>query len=404
MKPVELKPGIFWVGAVDWAIRDFHGYMTPKGSTYNNYLVLDDEPTLLDGVKAEFADVSLTRIKALIEPGKIKHLIVNHIEPDHGGGLPAILALMPGVPLYCTEKGRKGLQKFHDVSRWDFHIVKTGDTLKIGKRTLLFVETPMIHWPDSMMTYIKEDRVLISQDGFGQHLASTQRFDDEFIECASEALLTEYMWDYYANILMPFGTVIKAKLDEFGKLGVDPVMIAPDHGVIWRNPQKAIGMYRDMIEGKCHERVVIIYDSMWGNTGKLAQAITEGITDEGMDCRVIKLRQCPASEAVKEFWMARGSLLGTPTLNNKIFHYVAQFLAYLEGLKPKNRIASAFGSYGWGGGAVRDAVQKFRDMKLEIFEEGFEANYRPDAGEEQGAYDFGRRFAQAAREYHKRFA
>lgn len=403
MRPVELKPDIYWVGVIDWAIRDFHGYVTPKGTTYNNYLVMDEEPTLLDGVKADFADVSIQNIRSIIDPAKIRHLVVNHIEPDHGGALPAIINLMPGVPVYCTDKGRKGLEKFHDVSKWNFKIVKTGDTLKIGKRTLLFIETPMIHWPDSMMTYIKEDRVLISQDGFGQHLASVQRFDREFVECSSEAELTDSVWDYYANILMPFGTLIKNKIAELGKLGVEPDMIAPDHGVIWKDPGKILKMYMDMIEGRCYERVTIIYDSMWGNTGKLAQPLINGIKDEGMDCRVLKLRATPVSVAIKEFWMARGCLLGSPTLNNHIFHPVAQFLSYLTGLKPKDRIVSAFGSYGWGGGAVKEMIESFRNMKLEIFENGLQVNYRPGIEDDQAAYDFARRFAKAAREYGKRF-
>jgi anaerobic nitric oxide reductase flavorubredoxin len=404
MKPIELKPGIFWVGVVDWAIRDFHGYVTPKGTTYNNYLILDEEPTLIDGVKAEFADLSMRRIRVLIELQRIKHLVVNHIEPDHGGALPAFIKELPaGVPVYCTEKGMKGLSRFHDTTGWNFKIVKTGNTLKLGKRTLLFIETPMIHWPDSMMTYVKEDRLLISQDAFGQHLASTQRFDDEFIECASEALLIEHVWDYYANILMPLGTLINSKLNELPKLDVSPDMIAPDHGVIWRDPAKIIGLYKDMIEGRCSERVVIIYDSMWGNTGNMVQSITEGLTAEGMDSRAIKLRGTPVSEAIKEFWMARGALIGTPTLNNKIFHPVAQFLSYLEGLRPKGRIVSAFGSYGWGGGAVKEVIQKMRDLKLEVFEEGLQANYRPGPEDDEAAYEFGRRFALATREYHIKF-
>ncbi len=404
MKPVELKPGLFWVGAIDWAIRDFHGYITPKGSTYNNYLILDDEPVLVDAVKTDFIDTSIQSISSLADFSRIRHMVVNHIEPDHGGGLARLMELMPGIPIYCTQKAKQGLERFHDTSKWNFKIVKTGDTLKAGKRTLLFIETPMIHWPDSMMTYVKEDRVLISQDGFGQHLASTQRFDDEFVLCASEAELEDAVWDYYANILMPFGAVIKNKLAELDKLGLEIDMIAPDHGIIWRkDPGRVIRMYRDMIEGRCDERVVIVYDTMWGGTGKMAQPLMQGIIDEGIDCRVIKLRATPTSIAIKEFWRARACLVGSPTLNNTIYPYVGQFLMYLKGLRPRNRMAGAFGTYGWAGGAVKEILEYFREMKLDIYEENIQTNYKPSMPEQNNAYDFGRKFAQTVREYHKKF-
>jgi flavorubredoxin len=405
MKAIELKPGVYWVGVIDWAIRDFHGYVTPRGSTYNNYLIMDEEVTLCDAVKYDFIDVSIENIRRLVEPDKIKHMVVNHIEPDHGGGLGRIMELSPDATVYCTSKGKAGLDRFFDTRGWKFRVVKTGDTLKIGKRTLLFIETPMIHWPDSMMTYIKEDKILISQDGFGQHIASTQRFDDDFAECASYAELEDAIWDYYANILMPFGTLIKNKIAEIKKLGLAIDIIAPDHGIIWRKePQRIMRMYEEMADGKADERVVIIYDTMWHNTEKMAQPIMEGIKDEGMDCRVFKLRATSTSIAVKEFWRARGCLVGSPTLNNTIFPKVAEFLAYLKGLRPKHRIASAFGSFGWGGGAVKEMLQMFKDMGVEVQDEGLQINYKATADEDVKAYEFGREFAKKTREYHKKFA
>ncbi|MDA8169111.1 MAG: FprA family A-type flavoprotein [Nitrospiraceae bacterium] len=405
MKPVELKPGICWTGAIDWAIRDFHGYYIPKGTSYNNYLVLDDEPVLIDGVKLDFASTCIQNIEAVVPPSKIRHLIVNHIEPDHGGALSRLIELMPGVPVYCTQKGRDGLARFHDTSKWNFRVVKTGDTLNTGKKTFLFIETPMLHWPDSMMTFLREDRILFSQDGFGQHIASTQRFDDEFVACASMAELEDSVWDYYANILMPFGPVIKGKLEELGRLGVEPEMIAPAHGVIWRKePGKVLRTYQDMAAGKTDERVVIVYDTMWGGTGRMAQPIMQGLKDEGMDCRVIKLRETPTSVAIKEFWRARGCIVGSPTLNGHIFPYVGQFLIYLRGLKPKNRIVGAFGSYGWGGVAVKEIMETFGELKLECFAETLTTNYAPALSDQAAAYEFGRKFAQAAREYHKKFS
>jgi flavorubredoxin len=404
MKPVQLKEGIYWVGAVDWAVRDFHGYITPRGSTYNNYLVLDEEPTLLDGVKAGFEALSLANIRALIEPSRIRHLVVNHVEPDHSGGLPAILSACPQATVYCSKKGQEGLQRFFDTSGWRIETVKTGDTLKIGKRTLLFIETPMIHWPDSMMTFIQPDGVLVSQDGFGQHLASSQRFDDEFVACASQAELEDAVWDYYANILMPFGTLIKRKIKELKDMGLEIQMIAPDHGVVWRSqPQKVLKMYLDMASGWAEERVLIIYDTMWGATGKLTQAIAQGARDQGMDVRVLKLRATPVSVAVKEFWRARATLLGSPTLNNTVFPHVGELLYYLKGLRPKDRLVGAFGTFGWAGGATKEILQGFRDMGLEVFPDALQVRYLAKEKELQEAYAFGARFAQAAREFHQRY-
>lgn len=208
MKALEINPDIYWVGVIDWAVRDFHGYVTPNGTTYNNYLVLDDQITLLDTVKHDFSEITIDNIKSLIDPSKIKNIIINHIENDHTSSIGDIMHLTPNATIYITEKGKKGLDRFFDTSKWGIRIVKTGDTLNIGKRTLLFLETPMLHWPDSMMTYIKEDKLLISQDAFGQHYASAARFDDEFIYCFSVSELEDAIKDYYANILTPFSTLM----------------------------------------------------------------------------------------------------------------------------------------------------------------------------------------------------
>ena len=404
MNSEQLKPGVYWVGAIDWAIRDFHGYITPHGTTYNNYLILDRDVTLLDAVKIDFVDVSIDNIRGLVNPSDIKNIIVNHIEPDHSSGLGEIIKLCPEATISCTEKAKKGLERFFDITGWKINIVKTGDTLNIGSRTLLFIETPMIHWPDSMMTYIKEDRILVSQDGFGQHLASSQRFDDEFVECASHAELEDAVWDYYANILMPFGTIIKQKIAEFEKLGIEIDMIAPDHGVIWRkDPKWVIQKFLDMANGKAEERAVIIYDTMWHNTEKLALFISEGIRETGLDCRVIKLRATPLSVAIKELWRARGCLIGSPTLNNAMYPKVGEMLTYLRGLRPKNRIAGAFGSFGWAGGAVKEIYEEIKKMGLEVFEPGLGVNYKASREDQEKCREFGRQFAARLREYHKGF-
>jgi len=404
MEKVELKPGIFWVGVVDWSIRDFHGYITPRGSTYNSYLIMDDDITLIDGVKLNHADTQIKRVSRYVDMTKIKNIIVNHIEPDHSGSLGHLAKLCPNATFYITDKGKKGLARFFDIEGWDMKVVKTGDTLKIGKRTLAFVETPMIHWPDSMMTFAKEDKVLFSQDGFGQHLASAQRFDDEFTQCSSWAELEDAVWDYYANILMPFGTLIKRKIDELGTLGVAPEMIAPVHGIIWRKePEWVLNKYMEMAQGKTDERVVVIYDTMWYSTEKIAHAVVEGLREEKMDVRVMSLKANPTSVAMKEFWRARGCLLGSPTLNNHLLPSVGKFLTSLKGLRPKNRIIGAFGSYGWAGGAVKQLIEACDAMGLETVDPGYQFNYRASSVDEEEAFKYGRSFALKVREYHKQF-
>ena len=405
MKFAEIKPDIYWVGAIDWAVRDFHGYVTPNGTTYNNYLILDDQSTLIDTVKYDFKRVTVDNITSLIDPSKIKNLVINHIEPDHASGIARIVHLAPEITIYVTEKGKKGIDRHFDTSNWNFRIVKTGDTLNTGKYNLMFIETPMLHWPDSMMTYVKEARLLISQDAFGQHIATSARFDDEYTQCASHAELEDSVIDYYANILMPFGQLIKKKISDIQELGLEIDMIAPDHGVIWRKDTGSIiQKYLDMANGKASLSVAIIYDTMWHSTELMTLPLMQGIKDEGLDCKVIKLRATPMSRAITEFWKSRGCLIGSPTLNNILYPSVAEYLTHLRGLRPKNRIMGAFGSYGWGGGAVKEAYEQFKIMKLEAVEPGMQVLYKPSLDDEKKCYDFGREFAVKVREYHKQFA
>ncbi|GLI54350.1 FprA family A-type flavoprotein [Thermodesulfovibrio yellowstonii] len=404
MKPVELKNGIYWVGAVDWAIRDFHGYETPRGTSYNNYLIVDEEPTLLDAVHLDFVHISIENITRILEPQKIKNIIINHIENDHATGLEKILEYTPQAIIYITEKGKKGLSKFIDLSKYKVNTVKTGDHIKIGKRTLHFIETPMMHWPDSMFTYIKEEKILISQDAFGQHIASVERFDDEFINNRSMDELEDSVIDYYANILMLYGNVIKTKIEEIKKSGVEIEMIAPDHGVIWRSHiDKVISLYSDMVEAKAKLGAVIVYDTMWHSTEQMVFPIAKGLEAEGIPVKIIKLRGTPKSVAIKEIWKYRGVIVGSPTLNNNIFPSVADFLTYLKGLRPKNRLFSAFGSYGWSGEAVKDIFEYAKAMKLELFEPGIRVLYKPSEEELNKCYEFGIAFGKALKEYHAKF-
>ena len=404
MKAVEIKDGIFWVGAIDWAVRDFHGYVTPNGTTYNNYLIMDDDITLVDTVKFDFGEITLKNIRSVVDPSKIVNVVINHSENDHATSIDKIMRLAPNAKIYITEKGRKGLSRFFDISSWNITTVKTGDSLTLGKKTLSFLETPMLHWPDSMMTYVREDKILFSQDAFGQHIASAVRFDDEFATCESMSFLDDAIVDYYANILMPFGQLIKRKIDEIGKLGLQIDIIAPDHGVIWRtNPGKVLQAYQDMAGGRANLSVAIIYDTMWHSTEHMSLPLMQGVKDGGVECKVVKLRATPMSIAIKEFWKSRGCLIGTPTLNNIMYPTVAEFLTHLRGLRPKNRIMGAFGSYGWGGGAVKEAYEEFRRMGLEVFDPGLQVLYRPSLEDEQRCYDFGMEFAKRVKDYHSQF-
>ena len=403
MNETEIKPDIFWVGAIDWAVRDFHGYVTPRGTTYNNYLILDKDNTLIDTVKYDFADITIKSIKKLAVGG-IKNIVINHIENDHMSALGRVMEHFPQAVIYCTAKGKQGMERFFDTSKWNIKTVKTGDSINIGKHNLLFLETPMLHWPDSMMTYVKEAKVLFSQDAFGQHIATTQRFDDEYIANSSVTELEAITVDYYANILMPFGRLIKAKIAEIVKLNLEIDIIAPDHGLIWRkSPQMAINTYLQMADGKADLRVALIYDTMWHSTEQLTLPLIQGIREEGVDCRVIKLRATPMSVAIAEFWKARGCLVGSPTLNNEVFPSVAEFMVHLRGLRPKDRIVGAFGSYGWGGGAVKWLYKEFEAMKLKAVAEGFQVQYRASDEDNLKCFEFGREFARNVKEYHTQY-
>ena len=404
MNAIEIKPNIYWVGAVDWGVRDFHGYITQNGTTYNNYLINDEQITLIDTVKHDFATLTMENIRNITDPSRIKNVIINHIEPDHASSLEVVMQHMPDAMIYITERGKKGLDRYHDTSNWKFKIVKNGDILNIGKYNLVFLETPMLHWPDSMVTYVKEAKLLISQDAFGQHIASASRFDDDFLTCHSEYELDDAVVDYYANILMPFGKLIKTKIEEIVNLGIEIDMIAPDHGIIWRkNPGKILQMYLDMANGKANESVVVIYDTMWHSTELMIVPIVRGIQDAGVACSVIKLRATPMSVAIKEFWKARGALIGTPTMNNIMFPSVAEFLYHLGGLRPKDRIMGAFGSYGWGGGAVKNVYENIKQMNLETFGSGVQALYKPSVDDEKQCYEFGKQFAERVKEYNTQF-
>jgi flavorubredoxin len=389
MDKVTLAEGINWVGVVDWNLRDFHGYVTRRGATYNAYLISDEKTALVDTVKYLFSTELLRNISEITNPEKIDYIIINHVEMDHSSSLPIIAEHAKNATILASARGKDAIIEHYGA---DFRIetVKTGDELKLGKRTLRFVEAPMLHWPDSMFTYVVEDKILMPNDAFGQHLATSQRFDDE----VDEHVLMEEAAIYYANILMPVAPLITRKIQEIIQMGIAPAMIAPSHGIIWRsNPSKIIKAYLDWSAGLSRNKVVVVYDTMWGSTDKMARAIAEGAISEGVEVKLLKLRASELSEVVTEILDAKAVVVGSPTLNNQMFPTLSSFLTYITGLKPKGKLWSFFGSYGWGGGAVRGMVEAARKAGFEVHEPGIEVKYVPDQEDLKKCFEFGRQIA-----------
>ncbi len=372
---VKLKPDIYWVGGIDWNIRNFHGYLTQRGTTYNAYLIIDNKITLVESVKHYLFDEMLSRIKELIDPSKIDYIISNHVEMDHSGSIPKLLEICKNAKVITSTRGEKGLKR-HFKRNLNLRIVKSGDTLNIGKRTLHFVEIPMVHWPDSMVTYIPSDKLLIPNDAFGQHIASSERFDDQI----EWGILREEAAKYYANIVMPYGNQVEKALDALSKLDID--MIAPSHGIIWRSfIPNILKEYTKWARYETDDKALIVYDSMWGSTEKIAYSLREGIEEEGIPVTMRNLKTTHISDIITEVISSKLILLGSPTLNNTMLPSMGGFLTYLKGLRPKNRVGHVFGSYGWGGQAVGEIEKILKDLSWDIPFESINLNYIPDKEE-----------------------
>ncbi|MCK4655316.1 MAG: FprA family A-type flavoprotein [Candidatus Cloacimonetes bacterium] len=371
MKAIEIKKGIYWVGGIDWDLRNFHGYLTQRGSTYNSYLIIDDKITLIDNVKYYLADELIARISAIIDPSKIDYIIQNHIEMDHTGSIPEIKKLCHNAKLFASPKGVEGLQK-HFKQNWAFQIVKSGDVLKLGKRSLHFVQTPMVHWPDNMVSYCPEEKILFSNDAFGQHIASSERFDDEY----PFNIMMHEAGKYYANIVLPYGTQVQKALKIVG--GLDIEIICPSHGLIWRSQiPEIIKEYKKWSANKMDEKAIIIYDTMWKSTEKIAYNILEAFEEKNFKTRMFNLQHTHISDVMTEILTAKYICVGSPTLNNNILPTVSAFLTYLKGLAPKNRIGLAFGSYGWGGQSIGIVENILKDCGFEMLEQ-IKLQYVPD--------------------------
>lgn len=391
MKPVEIVKGIYWVGSIDWNIRDFHGYATYQGTTYNAYLIMDEKITLIDTVKMEFADELIENISQIVDPKKIDYVISNHTEMDHSGALPRLMhKIGEDKPLYCSKMGHKNLPG-HFRQKWNYQPVENGGELNLGKRTLIFMETRMIHWPDSMFTYVKEDRVLFSSDGFGQHYAGSERFDDQI----DETVIMPHALKYFANILLLYSPRVLKLVGQVKEMGLAIDVICPDHGIMWRkDPNKIIEAYLEWGYQKPKRKAVVAYDSMWHSTEKMAKAIVSALVEEGIDTKLMHLRSHHRSDIITEVLDAGAILVGCPTLNNGLFPTVSDFLCYMKGLKPKNKIAAAFGSYGWSGEAVKLINKELEEMKFELIDPGLNCKYVPDDQDIEACYQLGKRVGQ----------
>ena len=368
-----LYDNIDWVGAIDWNIRDFHSYETDRGATYNAYLVRDEKTALIDTVKAPFADLLLQNVAALCDLSRVDYIVCNHAELDHSGGLLQVLEAMPQATLVCDKKCAAALGDHFDTSAWKMRIVANGEEISLGRRTLRFLETPMVHWPESMATYVPEEKLLFSMDAFGQHYATSERFEDE----VDPDIVMQEAKTYYANIVMPYGKAVLQTLDRLAALPI--TMIAPSHGLIWRRNLGAmiVTAYRNWASHRPQPKVLVIYDSMWESTAAMARAILDGAMQPDVHASLISIRQSNLTHIATEVLDAAAVAFGSSTLNRGMMPMAAATLCYLEGLRPMNKAAVAFGSYGWGLGGPEAIDQALRRLDWEVLHEPLRARYRP---------------------------
>ncbi len=395
MRSVPVSDGITWVGAIDWNLRDFHGYETPRGTTYNAYLVRGAEKTaLVDTVKLPFVDELLSRIADVMDPAEVDLIVVNHVEPDHNGGLRKVMEAMPRARVVASRSGVAGVAEYHDGL--EIETVKADDVIDLGGKTLRFLPMPMVHWPDSMFTYVAESATLLPNDAFGQHMASAERFADE----VGLDLALQEATIYYANILMPLGTQVARALDKLIGAGWKLDVVAPSHGVIWRGEAlgAALAAYAGLTAGVTREKIVVAFSTMWGSTAMLASAIADAIAAEGVEVEVFDLASTPVADVTRHLLDSRALLLGSPTLHHGMLYRVAGYLHYLSGLKPTGKIAGAFGSFGWSSGACKQMGERLVDIGFQMPFEPFTHKYRPSGAELDAARAWAAQFAQAVKE------
>lgn len=388
----QIKDKIYWVGYKDWELRRFHGeeYSTHKGSSYNSYLIKDEKLALIDTVWTPFHEEFVDDLDKKVGIDKIDLIVINHCEVDHAGSLAHLLEKRPNIPIYCTKKGSEMMRKSYHKN-WNFNVVKTGDSIELGQYKLIFVEAPMLHWPDTMMTYVQGANLLISNDPFGQHLASPHYYNDQ----VDQGELFYEAIKYYANIITPFNKLVKAKIKELKSLNLPIDMIAPSHGIIWRdNPMQIVEKYEKWCNNYHEGSVTILYDTMWGATKKMALSIAKGLENKGVPAKVINTAKYDKNDIITEVFRSKGIIVGSSTINNGILSSMAAILEMIKGLKFKEKVAAAFGSYGWSGESVKIIEGWLKESGFEIIQEGKKVNWDPTGDEMKDCIAFGEAFGE----------
>ena len=383
-KAVEVAEDVYWVGAIDWAVRNFHGYRTDKGTTYNSFLVMGEKISLIDAVKPHFEDEMLARIASVVDPESLDFVISNHAEPDHAGGLARIIEVTKPDTIYATQMGVMALSANYALG--GIESVSDEQTISLGSRELTFIETPMCHWPESMICYLHDQETLFSQDGFGMHLASYERFADQIDEC----LLATEAAKYYANILLPLGTAVEMAVSRLTDLGISPKIIAPDHGPIWRNDaMRIVEDYARWARQGRTNKAIIIYDTMWGSTDKMARAVGEGLAAGGARVRLMPIGGVHRSDIATEILDAGALLVGVPTLNSQMYPSLADALTYIKGLRPMGLLGAVFGSFGWSGEGVEEAAKILEATQVRMAAPPLGINFTPDDDDLRKCYELG---------------
>ncbi|MDO2949956.1 anaerobic nitric oxide reductase flavorubredoxin [Aeromonas simiae] len=392
---ILVKNNIHWVGQRDWEVRDFHGteYKTTKGTSYNSYLIREEKTVLIDTVDHKFSRDFVLNLAAEIDLASIDYVVINHAEEDHAGALSELMARIPGTPIYCTHNAIDSITGHHHHPEWNFHPVKTGDSLDLGNgKQLVFIETPMLHWPDSMMTYMTGDAVLFSNDAFGQHYCDEHLFNDE----VDQSELMEQCLRYYANILTPFSPLVTAKIKEVLGFNLPVDMIATSHGIVWRDdPAQIIHQYLAWADSYQEDRITLFYDSMSNNTRMMADAIAQGINevDPGVAVKIYNVARHDKNEILAQVFRSKGVLVGSSTMNNVMMPKVAGMLEEISGLRFRGKRAAAFGSYGWTGGAVDRIQTRLMDAGFDI-SLSLKAKWRPDGSVLAECREHGRQLAR----------
>jgi len=389
----EIAKGVYWVGVVDWELRHFHGHelSTHRGSTYNAYVITDEKTVLVDTVWGPFKEEFLENVREVVDPASIDIVVANHAEPDHSGALPLVMRECPEATVVVSPRGETSIPGYYH-QKWNFRAVKTGDSIDIGENKLIFIEAPMLHWPDSMFTYLTGRNILMPNDAFGQHYATAFRFNDQ----VDQQELYEEALKYYANILTPFSDLVVKKIDEVLALNLPVDMIAPSHGVIWRDePLQIVHKYQEWAAQVPEKRAVIIYDTMWHATRKMAEAIGEGLGAEGVPCKLFHMAVSDRNDVLTEIFKAKAVIVGSPTVNKGLLGGIMPVLEEMKGLAFRNKIGAAFGSYGWSGECVRIIEKHFEECKIPVVAPGVRAKWQPTPEDLKNCEELGRTVAKA---------